>query len=799
MTRIDFRVVGEFELLVGEIRVPLGSPRRRALLAVLLACGNETILASSLIAELWPSDPPPNALANLRTYASELRREMPAEVAARIATRHGGYQLRVQAGELDVWRLREQYGLARAALDRGDAAAAITGLEPLQPKLATGEVFPGVTAGSLLEAARAGFSQECRIAREAYFEACILAGTRPDVVGHLRAHVGRHLLDEHGYALLMTALSQAGQNAAALEVYQQARRLLIDELGIEPGTELAHLQQAILSGDSRPGAVRTGAVPPAVRYDAVRYRPFQLPPDLPDFAGRSEAVKNVVELLSGGSSGAWPAVASITGMPGTGKSTVAVHVAHRLRGEFADGQIYLDLGGDDLGTVDPHDALGQVLTGLGVSAGAIPATSAERTAMLRSLSADRRLLFVLDNATTAEHVLPLLPANSGCGLLVTSRSRVMGLHSWPQVELAPLGPGEGVELLARIVGADRVRADTEAASRVVDLCAGLPLAIRIAGTRLVSRPHQSIGWLAAGWMTSGPGWTSSPSQGLPCAAASTWSIAVLMPSCSAACASWRRLTCRTSARGPRLWRSPDSIREAEDIVDGLVQARLLTAAAGRALDVPRFRFHQLVRLYVREVAATVDQAALIAAVSRAYAACLSAAARMDQRLRDYVPLVTSDRSHTDASLLADLADPADWFATEHAALVAAVHGAAGRGWHDLTWDLALTLQRFFEAHHHFRDWQEVATVGLRAARASGNRVAQAALLCSLGELHLVQDQHDRAATEFDSALDLLPGAGPGGQRARARAVLGMCIVHAGRGQLAEVGRRRAVGDRDRRP
>src|SRR6185437_207481 len=381
-----------------QVPVPLGSPRRRALLAVLLAAANETLAAPSLIAELWPEGPPRNALANLRTYASELRRQLPADVAARISTRNGGYQLAVRPGEFDLWRLRQAFRSARAALDRADPAAALAALESLQPALIAGTAFAGVVAGPILEAARSGIADECRKAREAYFEACTMAGL--DVVAALRSHVRRHPLGEHGYALLMAALAQAGENAAALEVYQQARQLLVAELGIEPGPELRRVQQSILRGEAMSAAPSPSGGAPTLP------RPFQLPPDLPDFSGRREAIKNVAELLRGGSPGAWPAVASITGMPGTGKSTLAVHVAHKLRGEFPDGQIYVDLGGDDLGTIDPHGALGQVLAGLGFAPAAIPATLPERTAVLRSFCADRRLLLVLDNVRTAEHALP---------------------------------------------------------------------------------------------------------------------------------------------------------------------------------------------------------------------------------------------------------------------------------------------------------------------------------------------------------------------------------------------------------
>jgi DNA-binding SARP family transcriptional activator/tetratricopeptide (TPR) repeat protein len=785
---IDFRGLGEFGLHVGQVRVPLGSPRRRTLLAALLAAANETVPAISLIAELWPEGPPRHALANLRTYACQLRRQLPADIAARMTTRNGGYQLQVRSGEFDLWRLRSQYATAGAALDRCDRAAAIDALEPLQPVLTADVAFGGVAAGPIIETVRAGIEDECRRGREAYLEACIMTGThREDIVAALRSHVRRHPLGEHGHALLMAALAHAGENAAALEAYRQARQLLIAELGIEPGSELQAMQKSILRGEIT-SAASTGSAHSVARANAGRtlFKPFQLPPDLPDFSGRREAVKNVIGLISGGSSGAWPAVASITGMPGAGKSTLAVHVAHQLRDEFPDGQIYLDLAGDDLGTVDPHGALGQVLAGLGLATAAMPATSEERTAVLRSLCADRRLLLVLDNVQTAEHVLPLLPASASCGMLVTSRSHLAGLQSWPRVELAPLDHDDGVELLARIVGPDRVRAEPDAAARVVELCAGLPLAIRIAGTRLASRDHQSLCWLAARLDDKHTRLDELAIAGV--AVRSSFDLA------------YRSLdpVAQHALRILALLELPDfgawiaaaafghSIRAAEDIIDGLVQARLLTVTAGRGLDVPRFRFHQLVRLYVRDIAASSESPQVIAdAVSRAYRACLAAAARMDQRLHSHVPVVTSDRASTHAGQPPDRTEPAAWFTNEHATIVAVVHGAAARGWTDLAWDLALTSQRFLESHHHFRDWHDVASAGLAAAQASGNHIAEAMMRCSLGEVYMVQDEHDGAAGVFSAALALTTGTGGCEQRARARALLGLSCVYAARGLLGE--------------
>jgi tetratricopeptide (TPR) repeat protein len=228
-----------------------------------------------------------------------------------------------------------------------------------------------------------------------------------------------------------------------------------------------------------------------------------------------------------------------------------------------------------------------------------------------------------------------------------------------------------------------------------------------------------------------------------------------------------------------------SLREAEDVLDQLVAAGLLSAAPGRALDAPRFRFHQLVRLYLHELAATGPPPGIAAAVERSYQAALAAAAVMDQKLHSYTPPVTSDRPSPPSGVLPGPADPAAWFTHEHAALIAAVQGAAARGWTALTWDLALTLHRYLGSHHHFKDWYDVATAGLAAARASGHRIAEAAMLCSLGDLHAVQDDYDSAGQAFTAALTLGTQAGEPGQRVRAWALLGSTRIHQARGQLEE--------------
>jgi len=320
----------------------------------------------------------------------------------------------------------------------------------------------------------------------------------PDLLELRRADPG----DERITALLMLAYHHAGQPAAALAAFRALRVHLRDELGVDPGPEVTAVHTAVLrrepidagmsglrtSGAAPAGPVGTGSsdltaggVTATHRFHG--FRPFQLPPDLPDFVGRRAEIERLSNVLTAVAAGAYPTGAALSGAPGTGKSSLAVHVGHRLRSHYPDGQIYLDLAGDDIGPVATHDALGQALLALGFAAAGLPASSGDRAAALRSLCAERRLLLVLDNAQSIDQISALFPANPRCGVLVTSRARLGALSTWPHIEVAPLAHRRRAGDAAPHRRTPRVDAEPDAARRVADLCAGLPLALRIAGTR----------------------------------------------------------------------------------------------------------------------------------------------------------------------------------------------------------------------------------------------------------------------------------------------------------------------------
>jgi DNA-binding SARP family transcriptional activator/tetratricopeptide (TPR) repeat protein len=795
---ITFGVLGTVEAHRDGVALSLGAAKQRQVLVRLLLARNRAAGLDDLVIELWGQHPPASASANLRMYASNLRRLLTGPAGQQAICRHGsGYRLTVDAGGLDADRFEDACERGRAAAGSADLDTAVSELTSAL-RMWRGEPAEDVAHGDFVQARCVSLAEARACAVEDLATAFVRLGSLPSAMRLLEDLTAADPLRERAQQILMLSHYAAGDTVGALRVYESTRRGLAVELGIDPGRELQQLHQAVLrQHDPQELVEQLGAAPghavthlgddAAAAGAAVQVRPFQLPADAPDFVGRHGLMARLATAMTADSGVAYPAVASITGMPGVGKSTLAVHAAHCVRERYPDGQLYIDLYGDGIGTLDPHDAIGRVLTGLGFAASALPATLEGRSAVLRSVCADRRLLLVLDNASTFEQVAQLLPANSQCGVLVTSRSGLGGMTTWPQIEVEPLDDEASLDLLGRIVGRQRVADEPQAAERMIELCAGLPLAIRIVGARHATRPHQGLAWLAA--RLEGEQ-TRLDELAVPGAALrSSFDI------------SYRDLAghLQRALRLLSLLEVPDfsvwlaaaalgcSLREAEDHLDGLISARLLDLAATGSPDVPRFRFHQLIKLYAKDLADSAEsEHSRTSSLARAYEACLGLAEHMDQGLRRHDKRVSSGRGrYLSTELLREFgaADPNLWLAAERGTLVAVVHASAARGWHDLAWDLSLTLQRFLESHGLYRDWMSTATAGLAAARRGSDRRAVPALLCSIGEAHIVQDEIASAAEMFSHALRIARELRDG--RAQAEALRGLAVVHRLKGQMSE--------------
>jgi predicted ATPase len=289
----------------------------------------------------------------------------------------------------------------------------------------------------------------------------------------------------------MVALYRSGREADALDSYARYRTWLTADFGIEPGPELQRIHRQVLAHacELAPRQIITFARPVS--------SPHQLPPDLLDFCGRRHDVGEISRVLTGSKQVVGPVIAAITGAPGIGKTAVAIHIGHALRERFPDGQFYVSLGGTSEIPRDPSDVLAEMLSGLGVGPDRIPATLEQRAALFRMRTAGKRVLLIADDAASSAQIRPLIPSTPRGAVLVTSRLSLAGFAAAKILKLDPLAHPEAVSLLREIVGADRVAEEPEATNALADACDGFPLALRIAGTRLASRPCWTIGALAA--------------------------------------------------------------------------------------------------------------------------------------------------------------------------------------------------------------------------------------------------------------------------------------------------------------
>jgi DNA-binding SARP family transcriptional activator len=715
---MEFRLLGPVGVWEAGRQQWIGGRRERTLLAVLLLARGRLVPVHRIVDVLWSEEPPATARRQVHSGMSALRRV----VNGRLITLEPGYLLRVEPDELDVQVFESLVATARREASRGDRAAAAQRLRTALG-LWRGPALGGVT-GMASEAT--GLEQRRLAALVERVELDLAAGRHANLIGELPALIAEHPFVERLRAQLMLALCRAERPAEALQVYRDARHTLGEQLGVEPSAELDRLKRAILAGE-------TSSVVPARRWPAGAGRPCLLPADIADFTGRAGQVRDLCEALTRATS----PVAAVAGDGGVGKTTLAVHVAHRLRSAFPDGQLYADLHGADVApAVAPGEVLARFLRAMGLDGAAIPDGLDERAELYRERLAGRRMLVLLDNARDEAQVRPLLPGGPGCGVLVTSRARLGGLAGAHAIDLDVLEPGQAVRLLGRIVGQRRLASDLAAATELVRLCGCLPLAVRIVGARLAARPHwrpvdllrrldderRRLDELAHGGLAVRASIALSY-RGLEPAARTLFRQLGLLP--VAEFASW---VCAAVL--------DTSCAAAEDVAELLVDARLLQAAGPH-----RYRFHNLVRVYARERAhAEITPAEAAAARRRALGGWLALAERAHRASYGGDHLVVhggAARWQPDEPVLTD---PFDWFETERLSLVAAVRQAAELDLDEYAWDLAHSCLTLFATRWYLDDWRRTQGYAMAAVRRTGNRRGEAAALYGFGSWH---DAHGR--------------------------------------------------------
>ncbi|MEV0310082.1 AfsR/SARP family transcriptional regulator [Nonomuraea fuscirosea] len=452
------------------------SAKQRAVLATLLMHPRVVVSTERLIAAVW-DDPPRSAVANVQTYLSQLRHALRG-TSLRLRTESSGYACELPPDQLDLLAFEEAVRRARRAREAGERQAAERAYGEAVA-LWQGSPAEDARLGGVMAARIAELEEQLVLARSEWIDVRLELG-RDDLVAELRTVVAAHPLRERSWAQLMLALHRSGRRSEALDAFREARALLAGELGIEPGPELAELHAALLAGDPAL-SVRPGA--PAFLGPSC-----QLPADTSDFVGREAELEVLLTAARARRERGSPPIVVVSGLPGVGKTTLTVHAAHRLRADYPDGQVFLRLGRDAAGPRRPADLLSELLRSLGVDGTLIPEHLEERARLLRQRLADLAVLIVLDDAQDETQVRPLLPGTARCCVLVTSRSRLPVLEGATRLPLDLPGEDDARLLLERIAGGARLGAAPDAELDILRACGMLPLAIRVAGARLAIRP-----------------------------------------------------------------------------------------------------------------------------------------------------------------------------------------------------------------------------------------------------------------------------------------------------------------------
>ncbi|WP_188196496.1 AfsR/SARP family transcriptional regulator [Nonomuraea sp. SYSU D8015] len=711
---MEFRIMGPLEVRDGDGRDRTPTvPKHRDLLAMFLMNAGRPLTVERLRKLLWPREDGDRSDSLIRGYVGQLRRLIGQDM---ITTVSGSYVLNLRDGLLDVDRFRllvDQGAYEEAlALWRGEV------LEDVDPE---GERW--VETRRLREE----LAELRLLALERRLQADLDAGRHRELLAELKRLTKQYPTWQRFRGQYMLALYRSGRRVDALAAYAVLRDQLDGGHAIEPDPELQLLYHRMLHDDV---SLHVSAGPPVL-----------LPPDVADFTGRAELLDRVI----GG-------LVVVHGQAGAGKSALAVHAAWRSRERFPDGILYADLRE----TTAPAAVLEDFLRWLGCPAQAIPASLEQRERLFRTYAANRRLLVVLDNAAGEAQVRPLL---SACPTVMTSRSPLSGLTGALRLSVGVLDAADALELLVRSSG----RPADDALRRLARFCGGLPIALRIAGSRLAARPEWTVDYLV--------GLLENEQERLDRLHAGDLAVRSVFAIGFDGLPEAAKLTLRglgeLSAPDFADWVTERLGGQAEALVD----AGLLETHGVDVAGQVRYRLHDLTRLFAREQPVP----GVLARLSEVVLA----------RVRtSRFSLVSGDPATVVATR--DIRESVEWLAAERAFLVSLVADLHAAGLDDACWRLAHLLAPYLERHRFLDDWRAVTTRALESARRAGDDRGEALVLLTQGDLHLAEREWDRAHETLRLALGMFLRQGRTREVDHTRRRLGR--VHLERGRLEEAER-----------
>ncbi|MFD7436422.1 BTAD domain-containing putative transcriptional regulator [Streptomyces sp. NPDC059861] len=826
---VDVRLLGPVEVSSGGQRISLNGAKPTAILAALVVHLGEVLSAERLVDLVWEEEPPATARALVASHVSGLRRALAGrEGGDAIRTRSPGYVAEFPPSAVDARCFEDTFTAGRSAALEGRAEEAVDILHRAVRLWRGQDALEGLGQSfARVEAMR--LTEQRLEAQEFRFAAELDLDRRTDLVAELVAHVAAHPLRERPRGQLMTALFRTGRVADALRCYDEGRRLLRTELGLDPGPELRALHRALLQADTtvlgpparrvtppaaqghagrspvgqgpagqspgptgeatpRPAADTDASSPPRLQQTHEGTRrpvPSQLPPDVADFIGRTEQIAWATALLEQVRDPlrTAPPIGVISGRSGTGKTALAVHVGHRTAALFPDGQLFVDLRASDSEPVRTADALARLLRALGMDPDTDARDEEELLGLYRTHIARRRVLLILDNAVSEALLRPLLPPGGGSAVLITGRRRLVALEGATHLDLGVPSEPEALQLLARVAGPTRPTLEPGQAAEIVALCGRLPLALRIAGARLAARPHWTPARLAARLQDERRRLDELQAGDLEVRASLGLGYADLDAQEQRAL---RRLALMDLpdfaawVAGPLL---DVTAHEAEDAVERLVDCHFVEVVRTDETGRTRYRIHDLAREHARErCLADEDPHERETAVGRLVDSWLglarSAAARGPGGASRLLPGTTAEEPADPAG------EPTAWFAAEQRCLLAAVTHCAEHGMSDAARELAAALMAASAAlYNQFDAWSRSHDVALEAVRRGGDVEGEAWLLNGLGQLRLEQDRFDEAHAFFAAALRLFEERAV--RRGRAEALAGMGAARREQARFAE--------------